>query len=61
MPMQHKHCLEAVHRTLQGICGDPEELYLIGRKPVILGGDFAQILPVVRRGNRADTVSASVR
>lgn len=59
--MQHKHCLEAVHRTLQDICGDPEELYLIGGKPVVLSSDFAQIPPVVRRGNRADTVSASVR
>ncbi|CEG77301.1 hypothetical protein RMATCC62417_12081 [Rhizopus microsporus] len=59
--MQHKYCFEAVHRTFQDICDDPEELYLFGDKPVVLGDDFAQIPPVVRRGNRADTASASVK
>ncbi|KAG1174344.1 hypothetical protein G6F71_004978 [Rhizopus microsporus] len=43
------------------ICDDPEELYLFGGNPVALGGDFAQIPPVVQRGSRADTVSVSVR
>ena len=28
---------------------------------VLLGGDFAQILPVVRRGNRAQTVAACLQ
>jgi hypothetical protein len=34
---------------------------LFGGNPVILVGDFAQISPVVRMGNRADTVSAFIR
>ncbi|CEI86280.1 hypothetical protein RMCBS344292_00723 [Rhizopus microsporus] len=59
--MKHKYCFEAVHLTFQGICDDLEELYLFGGKPVVLGGDFSQISPVIRRGNRADTVSASVK
>ncbi|KAG1179849.1 hypothetical protein G6F70_002138 [Rhizopus microsporus] len=59
--MQHKYCFEAVHRTFQDICDDPYELCMFGGKPVVLGGDFAQIPPVIRRGNRADTVSASVK
>ncbi|KAG1176168.1 hypothetical protein G6F71_003586 [Rhizopus microsporus] len=61
VPMQHKHCFEAVHRILQGTCDDPDEPYLFGGKSVVLGSDFAQIPPVIRRGNRADTVSASIR
>jgi hypothetical protein len=61
VPMQYKYCFEAIHRTLQDICDDPDELYLFGGKPAVLGGDFAQIPSVVRRGNRAGTVSASVR
>ncbi|CEI96685.1 hypothetical protein RMCBS344292_10842 [Rhizopus microsporus] len=59
--MQHKHCFEAVHRILQGTCDDPDEPYLFGGKSVVLGSDFAQIPQVIRRGNRADTVSASIR
>jgi hypothetical protein len=59
--MQYKYCFEAVHRTFQDICNDPDEFYLFGGKPVVLGGDFAQIPPVIRRGNRADTVSASIK
>lgn len=31
-----------------------------GGVPVVLGGDFQQILPVVPKGNRADTVASSV-
>lgn len=54
-------CFEAVHRTFWDICDDPEKLYLFGGKPIILGGDFAQIPPVVQRGNRTDTVSASIK
>ncbi|CEI98579.1 hypothetical protein RMCBS344292_12685 [Rhizopus microsporus] len=61
VPMQHKYCFEAVHRTFQDICDDPEELYLFGGKPAVLDGDFAKIPPVIRRDNRADTVSASVK
>ncbi|CEG66756.1 hypothetical protein RMATCC62417_03280 [Rhizopus microsporus] len=47
VPMQHKYCFEAARRTFQDIRDDPEELYLFGGKPVVLGGDFVQIPPVV--------------
>ncbi|CEG76448.1 hypothetical protein RMATCC62417_11344 [Rhizopus microsporus] len=49
VPMQHKYCFEAVHRTFQDICDDLEELYLLGGEPVVLDGDSAQIPLVVRR------------
>ena len=51
VPMQHKYCFEAVSRTLNDIC-HANKHDLFGNIPILLGGDFAQILPVVRRGNR---------
>jgi hypothetical protein len=32
-----------------------------GGLPVILNGDFAQILPVIKRANRARTVAANLQ
>ena len=58
--MQHRHCFEAVNRTLNDICGTADDC-LFGNIPSILGGDFAQILPVVRRGNRGTTVAACLQ
>src|SRR5437879_13827902 len=58
--MQHKTCFEAVRWTLNDICyvGDRS---LFGGITTVLGGDFAQILPVARRGSRPATVQASLR
>lgn len=58
--MQHKACFEAVNRTLNDIC-NAEEGTIFGDIPIILGGDFAQILPVVRRGSKHSTIQASVQ
>jgi hypothetical protein len=58
VPMQHKHCFEAVHRMLTDIRGDQS---LFGGIPTVFGGDFAQILPVVKHGSRADIVSANLQ
>lgn len=33
---------------------------LFGGLLVVMGGDFAQILPVIQRGTRASTVAASI-
>lgn len=44
VPMQHKYCFEAVHRTLCDIRGDHN--YTFGALPAILGGDWAQILQI---------------
>ncbi len=56
--MQHKYCFEVVHRLLVDLRSVTDDV-LFGGVPVILGGDFAQILPVVPHGSRADIVSAS--
>ena len=60
VPMQHKACFEAVNRTLNDIChtGNGQ---LFGVIPTVLGTDFAQILPVIRRGARQLTVLAAIR
>jgi hypothetical protein len=51
--MQHKYCFIAVHRLLVdlwSVIGPNEPLF--GGVLIILGGDFAQILPVVPNGSR---------
>ncbi|CZT06983.1 uncharacterized protein RAG0_12554 [Rhynchosporium agropyri] len=53
VPMQHKYCFEVVHRLLVDLRGTSTHI-LFGGVPVIMGGDFAQILPVVPHGSRAD-------
>lgn len=57
-PMQHRWCFEVVDRLFRDL-NDCDQLF--GGIPVLLGGDFAQILPVVRKGNQHDTVSACIQ
>ena len=56
--MSHKAALEAVDRTLRDIRGITA---LMGNVPVILSGDFRQILPVVRKGTSADELRACLK
>ena len=56
--MQHRHCFEAINPTLQDICSDFDSLF--GGIPVVLGGDFAQIGPVIKHGQRHHIVEASL-
>ena len=61
--MAHKWCFEAVDRTLRDLMKqlDPTLGEMpFGGKVVLLGGDFRQILPVIKRGRRADIVQATV-
>ncbi|CAL5370135.1 unnamed protein product [Camellia sinensis] len=58
VPMQHRHYVEAVDRTLRDIC-DCEKPF--GGITVVLGGDFRQILPVITKGVREQIVNASLR
>lgn len=61
-PMMHRHAFEALDRSLRDIMGAINPLYEkipFGNKIIIFGGDFRQILPVVKRGCRDDIVNAS--
>jgi ATP-dependent DNA helicase PIF1 len=55
MPMQNKEVVEAVDKCLRGIT---KVNSLFSCIPVVLGGTWAQILPVVPRGSRGDNVNA---
>ena len=56
--MQGKKQFEAVDRMLRDVRGCNE---LFGGIPVVLGGDFAQILPVVKGANQARTVNENLQ
>ncbi|KAI7953034.1 hypothetical protein MJO29_008665 [Puccinia striiformis f. sp. tritici] len=56
-PMTHRHALELVDRLLQDLM-DSEQPF--GGKVIVLGGDFRQVLPVVRKGSRPQIVDASI-
>ena len=56
--MTHESTYEAVNRTLQDITGVQRPM---GGIPTLLCGDFCQILPVVKRGTRANIVNASIK
>ena len=55
--MQHKYNFTAVNFTLCDIQVDDS---LFGGIPTILGGDFAQTLPIVPKGSQAQQVNASL-
>jgi len=58
--IQHKSCFEAVNWTLNDIC-HVSDSSLFGKIPTVLGRNFAQILPVVRRGSPQATVQACLQ
>ena len=60
VPMQHKYCFEVVHRLFVDLRSVSDD-YLFGGVPFLLGGDFAQILPVVPQGSRADIIKACLQ
>ena len=60
--MMHKHAFEALDRTLRDVMGQVNVLYKeipFGNKVIVFGGDFRQILPVVKRGSQHDIIKAS--
>ena len=62
-PMMHRHCFEALDRTLRDIMRHHNKGRLdipFGGKVVVLGGDFRQVLPVVPKATRYDIINASI-
>lgn len=46
-PMNDRRCFEALDRTLRDILNNSEKPF--GGKPIMLGGDFRQTLPVKKK------------
>jgi hypothetical protein len=57
--MTKRQAVEALDNSLRDIM-DRHELPF-GGKTIVFGGDFRQVLPVVRKGSRAQIVGASLR
>ncbi|CAA0821401.1 PIF1 helicase [Striga hermonthica] len=53
--MAKRDTIEALDLALQDLCGSVE---IFGGKVIVFGGDFRQVLPVVRRGSRKEIVDA---
>jgi hypothetical protein len=56
--MAHKKLLEALHHTLQDLCGNNE---LMGGSTVVWAGDFRQALPIIPRSTLADELNACLK
>nr|XP_047140914.1 uncharacterized protein LOC100203419 [Hydra vulgaris] len=53
-----KHALNAIDRLLKDVCNNN---FPFGGKVILFGGDFRQILPVVKRGQPAEVVEAGIK
>ena len=56
--MRKQKALEIVDKTLQDVCYNNEPC---GGKLIILGGDFRQVLPVVKHGFRNTIVEETIK
>jgi len=62
-PMMHKHCFEALDRSMRDILRDQNGGRLdipIGGKVVVLGGDFRQVLSVIPKATRQEVCNATI-
>ncbi|XP_071715731.1 uncharacterized protein [Rutidosis leptorrhynchoides] len=61
--MTQTYAFEALDKTLRDILGSKNEANrgkLFGGMPILLGGDFRQILPVIPKGKRQEVVQACI-
>ena len=56
--MMHKQVFKCLHRSL---CDIMETEKSFGGLIVLLGGDFRQVLPVIRHGREADIVESNLK
>ncbi|XP_073152242.1 uncharacterized protein [Henckelia pumila] len=56
-PMANRYAFESVNKTFQDIM---ENMLPFGGKTVVFGGDFRQVLPVVKRGSVQEQIAASI-
>ncbi|XP_071688688.1 uncharacterized protein [Rutidosis leptorrhynchoides] len=61
--MTQRFTFEALDKTLRDILGakdDANRSKLFGGMPILLGGDFRKILPVIPKGKRQDIIQACI-
>ncbi|KAG6514057.1 hypothetical protein ZIOFF_024396 [Zingiber officinale] len=56
-PMANRYSFESVNKTFQDIMGN---VLAFGGKTMVFGGDFRQVLPVVKRGSVREQIAASI-
>ncbi|GAA0147725.1 hypothetical protein LIER_36572 [Lithospermum erythrorhizon] len=56
-PMADKYAMHALYKLLQDLCENQDPF---GGKLVVFGGDFHQVLPVVRGGGNNEQIEASI-
>src|SRR4051812_8063607 len=57
--MTKRQAVEALDRSMRDIMGCRNRPF--GGKTIVFGGDFRQVLPVVRKGSRGQIIDASLR
>ncbi|WVZ67157.1 hypothetical protein U9M48_016277, partial [Paspalum notatum var. saurae] len=57
--MTRRQAVEALDNCMRDIMNAPDRPF--GGKIVVFGGDFRQVLPVIRKGSRAQIVDASIQ
>ncbi|KAM3229140.1 hypothetical protein ACQJBY_060201 [Aegilops geniculata] len=57
--MTKRQAVEALDNSMRDIMGRRDRPF--GGKTVVFGGDFRQVLPVVRRGSRGQIIDATIR
>ncbi|XP_062213715.1 uncharacterized protein LOC133914676 [Phragmites australis] len=57
--MTKRQAIEALDKSLRDIMEKPDLPF--GGKTIVFGGDFRQVLPVVRKGTRAQIINATLR
>jgi len=60
VPIKHWYCFKVVSSTLNNICNTMDNANIFGGIPILLGGDFVQIPPLIHYGNCGTTVFASL-
>ncbi|GJS10691.1 DNA helicase [Tanacetum coccineum] len=56
--MNNRRCFETLDRTLRDILDTPNKLF--GGKPIMLGGDFRQTLPIKKKASRTEIISSLI-
>ena len=62
-PVNHRHCFEALNRTLRDILSETRknaENKQFGGITVVLGGDFRQTLPVIQNATKAQILRSCI-